>query len=46
LDRVRETRREKPITEEQRARLLEIAAKTPVTKIVMHGATVTTTITQ
>jgi len=36
----------KPITEEQRARLLEIAAKTPVTKTVMHGATVTTTITQ
>jgi putative redox protein len=35
---------EKPITEEQRARFLEIAGKTPVTKTVMHGATITTTI--
>jgi putative redox protein len=34
----------KPLTEEQRARLLEIAEKTPVTKTVMHGATITTTI--
>jgi putative redox protein len=32
------------LTGEQSARLLEIAAKTPVTKTVMHGAAVTTTI--
>ena len=35
---------EKPITDEQRARLLEIAGKTPVTKTIMHGAAITTTI--
>jgi putative redox protein len=35
---------EKSITDEQRARLLEIAGKTPVTKTIMHGATITTTI--
>ncbi len=33
-----------PLTEEQRVRLLEIAGKTPVTKTVMHGAAITTTI--
>jgi len=32
------------LTEEQRSRLLEIAGKTPVTKTVMHGASITTTI--
>jgi putative redox protein len=35
---------EKPVTDEQRARLLEIADKTPVTKTIMHGAAITTTI--
>jgi putative redox protein len=35
---------EKPITDEQRARFLEIAGKTPVTKTVMHGAAIATTI--
>ncbi len=33
-----------PLTEEQRSKLLEIAGKTPVTKTVLHGAAVTTTI--
>lgn len=36
----------KPLTDEQRARLLEIAGKTPVTKTVMHGATIRTTISR
>jgi putative redox protein len=34
----------KELTEEQSGRLLEIAGKTPVTKTVMHGAAITTTI--
>jgi putative redox protein len=32
------------LTQEQSAHLLEIAGKTPVTKTVMHGAAITTTI--
>lgn len=34
----------KPLTEEQRERLLEIADKTPVTKTVMRGVAIATTI--
>jgi hypothetical protein len=34
----------KPLTEAQRIKLLEVAGKTPVTKTVLHGAAVTTTI--
>jgi putative redox protein len=42
-DRIERTLRfSKPVTEEQRARLLEIAGKTPVTKTVMHGASIHT----
>ena len=33
-----------PLTDEQKARLLEIAGKTPVTKTVMHGAAISTTL--
>lgn len=45
VDRIERTLRfGKPLSEEQRARLLEIAGKTPVTKTVMHGAAISTTI--
>ncbi len=44
-DRIERTLRfSKELDAEQRARLLEIAGKTPVTKTVMHGATISTTI--
>src|SRR3954452_11336329 len=32
-----------PVTDEQRARLAEIADKTPVTKVLVNGAAITTT---
>jgi putative redox protein len=42
-DRIERTLRfGKGLSPEQRARLLEIAGKTPVTKTVMHGAAITT----
>jgi putative redox protein len=45
VDRIERTLRyAKPLTDEQRTKLLEIAGKTPVTKTVMHGASITTTI--
>jgi putative redox protein len=44
-DRIERTLRfAKELASEQRSRLLEIAGKTPVTKTVMHGATISTTI--
>jgi putative redox protein len=44
-DRIERTLRfSKELTTEQRSRLVEIAGKTPVTKTVMHGATISTTI--
>ncbi|HXA35322.1 MAG TPA: OsmC family protein [Steroidobacteraceae bacterium] len=36
----------KPLTAEQTQRLLEIAGKTPVTRTLMHGVTIDTTIIQ
>lgn len=45
VDRIERTLRfSKALEPEQRSRLLEIAAKTPVTKTVMHGAAISTTI--
>jgi putative redox protein len=44
-DRIERTLRfSKALEPEQRSRLLEIAGKTPVTKTVMHGAAISTTI--
>jgi putative redox protein len=44
-DRIERTLRfSKDLNPEQRSRLLEIAGKTPVTKTVMHGAAISTTI--
>jgi len=44
-DRIeRRLRFEKPLSEERKTRLLEIAQKTPVTKTVLHGAAITTTL--
>ena len=44
-DRIERTLRfSKELDEEQRSRLLEIADKTPVTKTILHGATVRTTV--
>jgi putative redox protein len=34
----------KPLSDEQRARLSEIAGKTPVTKTILHGVSIRTTI--
>jgi putative redox protein len=45
VDRIERTLRfSKELNPEQRSRLLEIAAKTPVTKTVMHGAAISTTV--
>jgi putative redox protein len=44
-DRIERTLRfGKVLSEEQRARLLEIAGKTPVTKTMMHGTSISTTL--
>jgi putative redox protein len=44
-DRIERTLRfGKPLSDEQRSHLSEIAGKTPVTKTVLHGAAITTTI--